>query len=228
MKYLAVIPARSGSKRLPNKNILTLNNKPLLQWTIDFAVSLGNIEDVILSTDSQAIIDSIEPKGILVPWLRPSYLSTDKSLTSDVCLHALDWYEKNLGGVDAVITLQPTSPFRSVETFEEARELFELNKPKSVVTVLGHSFKSNAVLYQGSGITRELREKPQFLVENVPSEEFMYPSGNLYLTNANELKAQRSLLGSYLIPLKSKFGFEDLDIDDDRDFEMARILAQYF
>lgn len=83
-------------KRLPNKNILTLNNKPLLQWTIDFAVSLVDIEDVILSTDSQVVIDSIDPKGTLVPWLRPSDLSTDKSLTSEVCLHALSGMKKLL------------------------------------------------------------------------------------------------------------------------------------
>lgn len=137
------------------------------------------------------------------------------------------WYEKTLGGVDAVITLQPTSPFRSLETFEEARVLFELNEPKSVVTVMGHSFKSNAALYQSSGITGVLCEKSKFLNEDVSGEEFLYPSGNLYLTNANELKKRRSLLGSYLIPLKSHFRFEDLDIDDDRDYEMAKILAQY-
>jgi CMP-N-acetylneuraminic acid synthetase len=227
MKYLAVIPARGGSQRLPNKNILTLNNKPLLQWTIDFAMSLENIEDVVLSTDSQTIIDSIEPKGILLPWLRPSYLSTDNSLTSDVCLHALEWYEKTLGRVDAVITLQPTSPFRSLETFEKARGLFELHETKTVLTVIGQSFKRDSLWCRDSDVLKRLTDIPRLWSDQLLNEELVYPSGNLYITNANYLKQHKSLLSPTMISLRSINRYEDIDIDEAADFELANLVAKY-
>jgi CMP-N,N'-diacetyllegionaminic acid synthase len=94
MKILVLIPARGGSKRLPGKNIRLLGDRPLIVWTIDLAKNIPKICDILVSTDDIAIAEVASKAGALVPWLRPAELATDTATSVDVCLHALDWYEK--------------------------------------------------------------------------------------------------------------------------------------
>ena len=117
---LAVVPARGGSKRVPRKNILPLGGRPLVAWTIEAALSSGVLADVLVSTDDEEIADVSQRYGALVPWLRPAELSTDTATSASVLGHALAWYERERRVVDAVVLLQPTSPFRTVETIRAA------------------------------------------------------------------------------------------------------------
>ena len=135
MKILALIPARSGSKRLKDKNILDLGGKPLINWSIEQALGVASIFDVVVSTDSQKIAEISREAGASVPWLRPNNLSTDSTSTVDVAIHALNWYESQVSTVDGLLLLQPTSPFRSKETIEKAIDIFRISKQKSVVSV---------------------------------------------------------------------------------------------
>ena len=228
MKYLVVIPARGGSKRLPRKNILELNGKTMIQWTIDFAKSLDWITDIIISTDSKEIVKNIDTQGLLVPWLRPSALATDHTSTAEVCLHALKWYERNIGLIDAIITLQPTSPFRTIETFEKAKNLFETNEPESVVSILRKEIKIESLLSENSKLM-SISELKEFTINSKLSKiRLFHPSGNLYFTRAENLKIHNSLFSNFTIPLRSNNGFEDIDIDDEKDFALAKILASKF
>jgi CMP-N-acetylneuraminic acid synthetase len=83
MKILALIPARKGSKRIPNKNSLVLEGIPLIDWTIKTAKSISEISDILISTDDPNLLAIAESQGVLAPWLRPQSLSEDDSLTSD-------------------------------------------------------------------------------------------------------------------------------------------------
>jgi CMP-N,N'-diacetyllegionaminic acid synthase len=228
MKYLVVIPARGGSKRLLRKNILELNGKSMIQWTIDFAKSIDWVTDIIVSTDSEEIVKTIETQGLLVPWLRPNALATDQASTAEVCLHALEWYERNIGLVDAVITLQPTSPFRTLETFEKAKNLFEANEPESVVSILRKEIKIESLLSEDSKLISIFELKEFTLNSKFSNIKLFYPSGNLYFTRVGNLKIHNSLFSNFTIPLKSNSGFEDIDIDDEKDFALAKILASNF
>jgi CMP-N,N'-diacetyllegionaminic acid synthase len=135
MRILVLIPARGGSKRLPDKNIRLLGGSPLIVWSINVAKNIPEICDTLVSTDSHEIAEIARNAGATVPWLRPSEMATDSASTTDVCLHALEWYENKHGKVDGLLLLQPTSPFRSRDTILRGIELFRLHKHCSVIGV---------------------------------------------------------------------------------------------
>ena len=124
MKTLYVIPARGGSKGIPGKNIKPLAGKPLIEYSIDVARALANDEDICVTTDDNAIIETVERTGLKVPFVRPAELSTDQSGTYEVLLHALDFYESKGVHYDTIVLLQPTSPFRIVDDVKACLELY--------------------------------------------------------------------------------------------------------
>jgi N-acylneuraminate cytidylyltransferase len=127
MKFLVVIPARGGSKGIPRKNIRPFDGKPLIYYTIDVARAIVSDEDICVSTDDNEIIQMVENYGLHVPFKRPKELATDKAGTYEVLLHSLDFYEKQGKSYDALILLQNTSPFRTVEHVKNAIKLYTPN-----------------------------------------------------------------------------------------------------
>ncbi len=120
---LCLIPARSKSKGLPNKNIKKLNSIPLVGISIQTALKSKYIDDVILSTDCEKIAKIGTKYGAHVPFLRPKKLARDSSKSEDVILHALNFLEKEY---DYFVLLEPTSPFTTSNDVDEA--IVELNK----------------------------------------------------------------------------------------------------
>ena len=107
---LAFIPARGGSKGLPKKNILGLNGKPLISYTIMAALDAGCCDEIVVSTDSEEIAAISKNQGATIPFIRPSELAADDTPMIDVILHTLAWYEDNNRPFDIFMYLQPTSP----------------------------------------------------------------------------------------------------------------------
>lgn len=130
-KILAIIPARAGSKRLPNKNILQIGSKPLIAWTIEAAKESKYIDNLIVSTDSQKIYDVAKKFGANTPFLRPSELAQDDTRSIDVVIHALEFYKDEY---DYVILLQPTSPLRETSDIDGG---IEHCFAKDATTVIG-------------------------------------------------------------------------------------------
>jgi CMP-N,N'-diacetyllegionaminic acid synthase len=119
MRILYLIPARKGSKGLPGKNIRLLGGKPLIEYSIDFALSnLKYDDELCISTNDDAVIEIAESKGITIPFVRPEELSNDHATSYDVIIHAINHYEKINKTFDVVLLLQPTSPFRNQDDFE--------------------------------------------------------------------------------------------------------------
>ncbi|MFA6238854.1 MAG: acylneuraminate cytidylyltransferase family protein [Bacteriovorax sp.] len=135
-KILAIIPARSGSKGLPDKNILPLCGKPLLGHTIDAALRSGVITKVVVSTDSENYRAIAIAEGAEVPFLRPKDLADDSSSIADVIHHSLEYFEKQGESFDLVILLQPTSPLRRPEHIKEAVEKYEREAISGVETLI--------------------------------------------------------------------------------------------
>jgi N-acylneuraminate cytidylyltransferase len=118
-EILAIIPARGGSKGLPNKNILPLAGHPLIAYSIKAALDSPSITRTIVSTDAEAIASVARQYGAEVPFLRPAEYAQDHSLDYDVFVHALAWLNQHEGyRPDFVVQLRPTSPLRSVELVE--------------------------------------------------------------------------------------------------------------
>ena len=123
LKVLGLIPARAGSKSIPNKNLVNLGEKPLISWTISAAVA-SKLDRVVVSTNDRQIAEVSQKYGAEVPFERPANLSEDSSLSIDVVLHALDVLEHEF---DAVMLLQPTSPFRSLEDLRYIKDIIFTN-----------------------------------------------------------------------------------------------------
>jgi CMP-N,N'-diacetyllegionaminic acid synthase len=224
MKILALIPARSGSKRLKDKNILDLGGKPLINWSIEQALGVASIFDVVVSTDSQKIAEISREAGASVPWLRPNNLSTDSTSTVDVAIHALNWYESQVSTVDGLLLLQPTSPFRSKETIEKAIDIFRISKQKSVVSVFSGINHLNKTFFYDNSTMFPLLNLLNFPNQSKSSENFYTINGGVYLISPLQLRSERTFLGSDLIPLPVHSPMESIDIDTEWDLRLARTI----
>ena len=133
--FLCIIPARSGSKGILNKNIIDLNGYPLIYYIIK-SVKESNIFDrIIVSTDSNKIKKICNKYNVDVPFLRPKELASDESLIGDVIFHALKYIEKNDKKYDYVCLAQPTSPLVMTRDFKGAKKSLINKKADMVVSV---------------------------------------------------------------------------------------------
>ena len=221
MNVLYIIPARSGSKRLPNKNIKNMNGKTLLCYSIDVAREVTTDEHICVSTDSEHTKSLVETYGLKVPFLRPSKIATDQATTNDVISHALEYYKRDKGVVyDAVVLLQPTSPMRTKEHLEMALGMFNENIDMVVSVKKSHSA---SVLCQENefGFVELIFNKKGLRAQEV--KEFYEYNGSIYVINVKQLLAKGM---SKLIKRKKMIMSElySIDIDTAFDFELAEHL----
>ena len=132
---IAVIPARGGSKSIKNKNIVALGGKPLIAWSIEIALSCKKIDKVIVSTDSPKIAKIAEKYGAEVPFLRPKKLASDTSPGILTFKHAVRFLENKGEKINAIVELQPTSPFRRTIDIEKSIEMLKKPQTDSVAGV---------------------------------------------------------------------------------------------
>ena len=135
-KILCIIPARSGSKGVPGKNIALVGGKPLIVWTIRAVKKSKMVDQIILSTDSEKYRLICQEYGIDSPFLRPKELASDESTSEDVVIHALDWLRENNNYIpDYILYLQPTSPLRVNNDIDNSIQIAMENDADSVVSV---------------------------------------------------------------------------------------------
>jgi CMP-N,N'-diacetyllegionaminic acid synthase len=220
MSYLAVIPARGGSKGLPGKNIREIAGKPLLSWSVEAALGVPGLT-VIVSTDDEDIAAIAKAHGAEVPFLRPAELATDTMATEPVLLHALDYYEAQGQRFNAVILLQPTSPYRKPGAVKEAISVFEDQQADSLLSVCQnhHFFWRNSdhpeALY-------DYRNRPRR--QDIPSDARWYrETGSLYITNADLLRKENNRLGGK-IAMFEMTEEESWEIDSLTDFHILSAL----
>ena len=135
MKNIAVIPARSGSKGLPDKNIRSVNGKPLLAYTIEAALESGCFDTVHVSTDSERYAEIARQYGADVPFLRSAALATDTASTWDAVREVLARYDELGKRFDTMMLMQPTTPLRTGEDVKAAYALLQKKQAKSVIAV---------------------------------------------------------------------------------------------
>jgi len=180
MSVVGVVPARGGSKSIPRKNIALLGGRPLLAYTIDAVSGSRLLDRTILSTDSDEIADLGRSLGLEVPYLRPADLAEDTTPIVPVLLQLLDWLEQGGGVVEALVLLQPTSPFRTAADIDGAVKLLRDRDADSVVTIMPvpHQFNPVSVMTMenerltpflpGEPVLRR-QDKPRVFARNGPA-----------------------------------------------------------
>lgn len=136
--FLAIIPARSGSKGLIGKNIKNLCGKPLIAWSIEAGLKSKYIDEVMVTTDSEEIANIAKHYRANVPFLRPEQLSNDTATTFDTVKHTIDFYKSELKKeFDYIILLEPTSPLREDDDIDNMIEKIIQNKERfdSIVSI---------------------------------------------------------------------------------------------
>ena len=221
MKYLAIIPARGGSKRLPDKNILDLNGKPLIAWSIETAKKSKKIDDIVVTSDSDKILD-IAKKYNVKTIKRPDFLASDTATTFDVIKHAIENLKEKF---EYIVLLQPTSPLRNEKHIDEAIELLEKKNADAVISVceVDHSPLWSNTLPESLDMSNFIRDE----VKNKRSqdlEKYYRLNGAIYICKTDRLLEEKTFfikdnIFAYVMDRKSS-----VDIDDEIDFELAKVL----
>lgn len=221
MRILALIPARGKSRRIPGKNIRPLGGIPLIVWSINAVQGIPEICDILVSTDDATIARIAKEAGAQVPWRRPAALATSRATTVDVCLHALERYEKANGKVNGLLLMQPTSPFRGKRSIRKGVDLFINNQMHTVIGVspaASHPMwcfrlngkEMNPFLDRKGLHTRSQDLPPAFVV-----------NGAFYLIAPATLRRTRTFYGRNMLPLVMSRPEESIDIDTEWDWLVA-------
>ena len=225
MNFLAVIPARGGSKGLPRKNILLVAGKPLIAWTIEAAKGCSSIGKIVVSTDSSEIAEIALSYGAEV-CMRPLALAQDSSPTLPVIQHCLEQSIESGFNPDAILTLQPTSPLRTSIHLKEAIELFSSHsEADSLVSVvsLPHHFSPESLMIKNDDFVQPLVEK-SVLRRQEKKSYYARNGAAIYITRAQQL--------SHYIWGGKTLGYEmdkisSIDIDDSEDLKLAEIILKH-
>ena len=220
MKILGIIPARSGSKGIPQKNIKNFNGKPLISWTIETALQCPLISETIVSTESQEIADIAKCYGARVPFMRPSRLAKDSTPGIEPVLHAI----QQLPEYDWVLVLQPTSPLRTTDDICGIINMIKDKKENSAVSVsetIEHPYWTYTL--KNGRLRNIINNEIASLRQDLPSAYIL--NGALYLVSRNFLQTKRTLKDestlAYVMPRH-----RSVDIDDMDDWHFAEYLIK--
>lgn len=222
LSYLGVIPARGGSKRFPGKNIAKLNCQPLIARTIEAAAHAQRLTRTIVSTDDVEIAAVAKDWGGDVPFIRPALFAGDLSPAIDVITHALDQLDSQGLSFDAVVLLQPTSPFRTGAHIDEAIALFEKTEADTVTAVrIAQEHPYYSWMQKGDALAPFFSLNEQSMSRQQLPPAFV-ENGAIYVIK-RELLAHGAFYGSKVVPyLMSELC--SLDIDTVEDFQYAEFV----
>lgn len=227
MTPLYIIPARGGSKGIPQKNIKDLGGRPLIAYTIDIARSLAvDAAHIIFSTDSEEIAGVARRCGIEVEYMRPAFLATDSAGSREVILDAMEWAERKCIDFDNVVLLQPTSPLRNIEDVKRCQDAYTSNIDMSVTVKEASSnpyyncFEADPTtgflhLSKGDGSYTRRQDAPKAYEYN----------GAVYAINPDSLRKESMSRFTRIIPVEMPLE-RSVDIDTPLDWMVAEALLK--
>ena len=232
---LILIPARSGSKSILNKNTTLLSGEPLLAWTAKIAISSGLSENVVLSTDSNEIAQLGMELGLNVPFIRPKDLAQDRTLQLDVIKHTVAVLSENFNTkFDSIMLLQPTSPFRSRESVVKSYNYFCKYKADTLITISDISKFATSTkylaetsllpdLFQLELLSDEKQEQNRGTLRQ-DFEQVWWRNGSIYIFKTATLLNSNSLYGGKTIGMPTS-SVESVNIDTPEDLALAKIIV---
>lgn len=218
-RVLALVPARSGSKGLPGKNIRLLQGKPLLSWPIEAAKSSRYIDRVVISTDSPEFAKLAEDAGADAPFLRPQELSADTTPSIEFIVHALNTLMASGDEYDYLVLLEPTSPLTEATDIDAALEVLLANRrdADAIVSVaeLASTHPAFAVRLDHRGL---MTPYSALSFGQLPRRQDIEPlfslDGSLYISSTDALHAKRSFCHdrtiSHIMPHYKSHEVDDL------------------
>ncbi len=220
--FLAIIPARGGSKRLPRKNILEIAGKPLIAWSIEAALKSKYLDSVVVTSEDPEIIEISQKYGVNIV-IRPHELALDTASTFAAVLHAIE----NNPRYDYIVLLQPTSPLRNSSHINEAIEVLLRKDADAIVSVceMDHSPLWSNTLPEDESMNDFIRNE----IKNVRSQELPIHyrlNGAIYICSTDKLLKEKTFLlqsGVYAYKMNRQ---DSVDIDEKIDFLMATMLLE--
>jgi CMP-N,N'-diacetyllegionaminic acid synthase len=225
---LGLVPARSGSKGVPGKNVRPLAGHTLLEYTARAARESGVLDRIVLSTDSPEIADAGRSAGLDVPFMRPAALAADDTPMVPVIQHALTELSQHRWSPDIVVLLQPTSPLRRPDHIRDAVNMLRETGADSVVTVvevprhLSPDYvmriadgRLKPFLAEGARVTRRQDARPAYSRD-----------GTVYAFRRSTIEKTAGIYGDDCRPLLIDAS-DSLSIDSPADWDEAeRLLAR--
>ena len=224
MRNIAIIPARSGSKGLKDKNIKELCGKPLLAYSINAALESKMFDTVMVSTDSEKYAEISRHYGAEVPFLRSAETSGDSAGSWDVVREVLNEYRKLGKDFDSVMLLQPTSPLRTSDDIINAFNLKEKKKANAIVSVceMDHSPLWSNTLPESLSMENFSRSKD---LPRQQLETYYRVNGTIYLIDTdcvyNDKRIYENNCYAYIMPKE-----RSVDIDTELDFIIAETIIK--
>lgn len=220
-RRIAIITARGGSKRIPNKNIRAFCGKPILTYSVEAALASKLFDEVMVSTDSEEIAQIAEEAGARVPFLRSSQNSNDYATTADVLLEVLLEYEKRGERFDTVCCIYPTAPFATAQKLQRAVLLLEEEDADSVVPVVKYSFPPQRAFVIRDGLTvmkypEHARSRSQDL------EPYFHDCGQFYCMKTERFLQKKQIFTERTLSIEMP-ETEVQDIDNETDWELAEL-----
>ena len=224
--FLAIIPARAGSKGLPGKNIKMICKKPLIAWSIQKARLSKFLDEVIVSTEDETIAKIAREWGANVPFLRPRELATDTASSYDVIAHAVEFFQKRGKNFDFVVLLEPTSPLREDDDIDNMIQKLIDSSSQSIISV--GEVKEHPSLVMRLQKNRVDRFCKDIVIENQrqKQEKAYFPYGVAYIAKTDILLQKRSFyfdnVNYYVIKR-----YQCYEIDDIYDFLAVETIMRY-
>lgn len=220
-RRIAIITARGGSKRIPQKNIRSFCGKPILTYSIEAALASKLFDEVMVSTDSEEIAQIAEEAGAKVPFLRSREASNDYATTADVLLEVLSEYEKQGKRFDTVCCIYPTAPFVTAQKLQRAVLLLEEEDADSVVPVVKYSFPPQRAFVIRDGLTvmkypEHARSRSQDL------EPYFHDCGQFYCMQTERFLQKKQIFTDRTLSIEMP-ETQVQDIDNETDWELAEL-----
>jgi N-acylneuraminate cytidylyltransferase len=218
-KVLAIIPARGGSKGLPDKNVMRLAGKPLLAWSIESALNSKFVDHVMVSTEDKRIMEIASVHGADVPFERPAALADDQTPAIDAILHAITFFPS----YEIVVKLQPTSPLRTSEDIDAALGRLVEKDAESVISVCPVKHHPNWLkVVSDTGYLLSFDDQP--LISNRQQLCPVYAlNGAVFAGYRDPLVSRRSFHGKNAIPYLMS-AENSFDVDTLMDFQICEML----
>lgn len=224
-RFLAIIPARAGSKGVKDKNIIDLCGKPLIAYSIEAALKSKYIDRVVVSTDGEYIAKVAKEYGADVPFLRPDYLSSDTSRTIDCVMHCIEEVQNMGDKYDYMILLQPTQPLRESYHIDESIELMLEKDEEGLVSIC--KVKEHPILMrtlnEDGGMNNLLSISSTQRRQDF--KDYYRVNGVIYINKINENLNLNTSLNDNKLPyvMEEKYS---VDIDEFLDVKIAKLMIK--
>lgn len=225
MKKVAIITARGGSKRIPQKNIKEFLGIPVIAYSIKAALNSKLFDEVMVSTDSLEIARIAKESGAVVPFMRSEKTSDDFATTADVLIEVIDNYKKIGKDFDLLCCIYPTAPFVTQKKLKDSLSLMLEKKADSVMPIIKFSYPIQRALRNTENSHIEYFWPENGNKRSQDLEKSYHDAGQFYWIKTDVLLSYKSLVA------KNTIGFEiseleAQDIDEESDWKLAEIKYQ--